>query len=103
MSLDLESESSRLIKFLINQGFSQESLLLFNKVPILHYQWEMDSDLWIVSLENDLTLVVGTNHGRFYFVQREEIQAKLSEYQDLCKLYEELLFRELFTPNSTKV
>ena len=71
------SNYTKVLSFLKEKGILEEDIDSIAKLAMLNYEWEMDCDIWVVSLSSiqNGVVVVGTNHGSPCFVSQQEVKA----------------------------
>lgn len=82
---------TRIINFLRSKD--HKDIKIVRTLEILHHEWELDSYIFLVSTSSGAR-VIGTQHGSPYFMSKQEIQNKISEYQHLANAYSNLLMHE---------
>lgn len=82
------SEASTFKK--IKNSFEPKFGKILAKFPILHHGWEGDCYGYVVEKESK-KLIIMTDHGVPYISDEDEINSKLSEYQNVIKNTQEAL------------
>ena len=54
---------------------------ILHAFPVMHRDWEMDSEAWVVEMEDGSRRIVSTNHCALCLADVDEFTAKLAEYR----------------------
>lgn len=58
---------------------------------VLHSDWEMDNEAWVVEFEDGARAVLTTSHGGLYVAKRQEFEDKLRETEESAASIRRLL------------
>ena len=54
---------------------------ILHTFPVMHRDWEMDSEAWVVEMEDGSRRIVSTNHCNLCLADVAEFVEKLAEYR----------------------